>query len=205
MENHLPFYRSVCMAIWLLVSMPWFAFAEENSTGERVLTAGPLAFSDELGGHTIVSVSGSGSRQDPIVITQKIESVAPSIITIRNIQRFMRDKSLFNSWTSINLKFITRNISAAGWIGFRFELQEKLGTPSIYSDGLSFNQITRSDTDIRSSKFLEHSVEFEPGDRLVFEDGWVDQGETVEFNLLVLDLSPADIFYIVQVPQLPAS
>jgi hypothetical protein len=205
MDNRAPYIWLSAIAVSILLGWTSLGSAQEKSVTERNMTAGPFTFSDELGGHRIVSVSGEGSKEDPIVIVQKIETLKPSTITIRHVRRFLKDRSVFAAWTSMHLKFVTHNITAASWIGFRFELQEKLGKPSIYGDGLSFNQITRNDEDIVSDRFIDHSVEFEPGDRLVFENGWVNQREEVQFKLYILDLSPADIFYLVQVPQLPAS
>lgn len=195
------------LAILFLAFLIWPlpGIAQINVEEERNLSAGQYVFSDELGGHKIISVSGIGSQKDPIIILQKMETLRPSTITVRNLKRYLHNDSSFSAWTSIHLQIVTHNISAASWIGYLFELQEELGKPSIYGDGLSFNQMTRNDKDFRSDRFLQHSVEFEPGDRLIFNDGWVNQREIVQFDLFVLDLSPTDVFYIVQVPQLPAS
>ena len=103
------------------------------------------------------------------------------------------------------LRLKTINRSPAGWIGFRFELQEEIGKPSIYGDGLSFNQLTRDESNIVSDRFAKYEIEHEPGDRLVFNDGWVDQAQSVLFSVFLLDLTPGPVFYIEQIPHLPAS
>ena len=205
MEKHACQKWQLAMTTILAICWSGSVLAADTLGETKIWPAGLFSFSDETGGYEIISVTGLGSRQDPIVITQKLTSLKPSTMTIRNLARFFDSTATFNGWTSMHLQIVTLNISAASWIGYRFELQEEPGKPSIYGDGLSFNQIGRNQRDFLSDRFIRHEVEHEPGDRLVFEDGWVNQREYVEFNLYVLDLSPVDVFYLVQVPQLPAS
>ena len=108
-------------------------------------------------------------------------------------------------WTSLHLEIRSVNRSEAGWIGYHLELQEEIGKASIYGDGLSFNQLSRKSDNVLSSRFANHELEYEPGDRLIFRDGWVDRLDVVDFRFFVLDLTPTPVFYIHQVPRIPSS
>jgi len=175
-------------------------------TGKSIFwRGGQFSFSDELGGFGIKGIKGRGTFDDPIVLSIDIESVGQSVLTVRQFTGLTDAVNLNKSWTTLHIKYDVMNNSSASWIGFRFELQEELGTPSIYGDGLSFNQITRDDSNILSDRFAKYEVEHEPGDRLVFNDGWVDQSDRVRFSIFLLDLTPAPVFYIQQIPHLPAS
>jgi hypothetical protein len=48
--------------------------------------AGAYSFSDELGGFRIAGVSGKGTRDDPIVITDELNSASPVTLFIRATQ-----------------------------------------------------------------------------------------------------------------------
>lgn len=167
--------------------------------------AGVYAFSDERGGFRILSVEGMGTRSDPIVIRQQFLTIAPATLIIRAIQPRRVMRTFASAFHTLHIRLITENQSAAAWIGYEISLQEELGKPSIYGDGLSFDQLSRSERNIVSDRFLEHIVEYEPGDSLFFNNGWVDLSEEVEFNFFVLDLTPVAEFYIVQQPYIPAS
>ncbi len=193
------------IALTLMFSLQTHSFSQNKGKMHRHWNAGPYTFSDELGGFGIVNVAGRGTHDDPVIITQDVFSIGKSIITIRQTNAFKTRRNLNTNWTTMHIRFRTLNRSPASWIGFRFELQEELGKASIYGDGLSFNQLTRDESDILSNRFMRYEVEHEPGDRLVFNDGWVDQSDEVEFTVFLLDLTPTSIFYIEQVPFLPAS
>jgi len=166
--------------------------------------AGRYLFSDEQGGFNIVGVRGTGTYSDPAIITQRVHSVGPSLLTIHTSTAVSRLLDQGDYWLTLYLRLETLNQSEAGWIGYRLELQETPGEASIYGDGLSFNQLTRDESAILSDRFSHYTVEHEPGDRLVFTDGVVDNHEQTVFSLFLLDLSPKEIFYIEQQPQLPA-
>lgn len=196
-----------CLLIMLALILSWQgeSFAENNHKNTRKWVAGKFTISDELGGFGIVNVVGRGTHDDPVIITQDVYTTGKSIITIRQRNKLIDANSLSANWTTMHIHFRTLNRSQASWIGFRFELQEELGKASIYGDGLSFNQLTRDETDILSNRFSRYEVEHEPGDRLVFNEGWVDQSDSVNFTVFLLDLTPTPTFYIEQIPYLPAS
>lgn len=98
------------------------------------------------------------------------------------------------------------NASGQAWIEFEFELQEHLGQPSVFSDGLSFDQRKTDDkANISSSSFARFSRDFEPFDRLRYLDGHVDPLETAGFSFFITDFTPKLTFFLVQDPRIPYS
>lgn len=61
------------------------AFSSLPAHAEIFSTAG-LYFSDELGGFRLISVSGSGSTSDPIVVVEEITELGPAVLVIRGTQ-----------------------------------------------------------------------------------------------------------------------
>ncbi len=99
----------------------------------------------------------------------------------------------------------TLNASNLPWVEFEFELQELRGVSSVYGDGLSFDQRNVGSAHIDSDTFATHDRKFEPYDRLLFQSGTVDANLSVSFRLLITDLTPKPVFYLVQDPRIPAS
>ena len=58
--------------------------ASEPSLGAE-FSAGGFSFSDELGGFRLLSASGSGRPDDPIVLAEEIFNVQPVTLVIRNL------------------------------------------------------------------------------------------------------------------------
>jgi hypothetical protein len=168
--------------------------------------AGVYSFSDELGGFTITGVSGTGSKDDPIVITEQLNSSSPVTLVIR-ATRVMHPFTLGGDAQTgfTHLRFVTLNNSGLAWVEFEFELQELKDVPSTFGDGLSFDQRRSENEDIGSDRFAEFSRDFEPYDRLRFRDGKVDPLETSTFSFFVTDFTPRSQFYIVQDPRIPSS
>ncbi|TIT27160.1 MAG: hypothetical protein E5W76_33585, partial [Mesorhizobium sp.] len=50
---------------------------------QKVWATGAYSFSDELGGFHITGASGIGTKEDPIVITEELNSATPVTLTIR--------------------------------------------------------------------------------------------------------------------------
>ncbi len=169
--------------------------------------AGPYSYSDEMGGFAIIGISGSGrSADDPVVLLQELFSASPVTLVIR-AERAIRPRNFVGDFANgfIHIRLVTRNNSGLPWVGFEFELQERLGVPSTFGDGLSFDQRqTESDT-ISCDRFPEYSRDFEPFDRLLFRGGNVDPLETVTFGFLISDFTPRWEFFLVQDPAVPFS
>jgi hypothetical protein len=174
--------------------------------GTKILEAGAYSFSDELGGFRILSATGTGTRTDPIVVTEELETAAPVTLTIRAIRPIQPFGTTGNYATGyLPLEIVIRNNSGDAWIEFGFELQSIMNRPSDYGDGLSFDQAQREDKMIKSDSFAEFKRDFEPYDRLLFRKGKVDPLETASFSFLVTDFSPKDRFYLVEEPRVPSS
>lgn len=179
---------------------------EAGSGGGKRWIAGGYSFSDELGGFTIVGVGGSGTKEDPIVIQEELVSASPVTLLIR--AEGIVPPSNFSIEAGFGftyLRIVTLNNSGLAWIEFEFELQEILGQPSIFSDGLSFDQRRSESENIGSDHFANYRRDFEPYDRLRFLNGKVDPLQTSSFDFLVTDFTPRSQFYIVQDPRIPSS
>ena len=167
--------------------------------------AGGLRFSDELGGFRLISVTGSGSSSDPIVVVEEITQVGPAVLIIRGQQLIAVQDGEPRKAAFVNLAVIKVVINGTrrAWTGFDLELQEELKKPSPYEDGLSFDQLgSFSDEPFTSDSFSLTRRMPEPYDRVQFYDGSVDPGAAVRFNLFITDPTPAREFYLLQEPHL---
>ncbi|MEM9277204.1 MAG: hypothetical protein AAGA76_01370 [Pseudomonadota bacterium] len=169
--------------------------------------AGRFTFSDELGGFRIINVSGTGTRDDPVIIRQVFDSAYSGTLVIRSAPTFRPriHSDLGAPRGTIYMHLVTTNNTNLPWVGFGFELQEKLDKASTYSDGLSFDQLSRRRDDIYSDRFLDFEDQFEPGDRLVYTNGIVNNRTTVATRFVITDFTPVPIFYLYQDPLIPAS
>ena len=168
--------------------------------------AGAYSFSDELGGFRIAGVSGNGTKQDPIVIREEMNSATPVtmvIRTVRPIRPFDYSGLYANGFLHVRVEVL--NNSKLPWIEFEFELQEQLGKASVFGDGLSFDQRRTDSGNISSGNFREYSRAFEPYDRLLFRDGKVDYLDDASFSFMITDFTPRWEFFLVQDPRIPSS
>ncbi|MCC6205616.1 MAG: hypothetical protein IT533_11540 [Hyphomicrobiales bacterium] len=190
------------LAIALVLLLAVQARADEH----KVWAAGPYSVSDELGGFTITSVTGTGLREDPIVVTQEFTSSSPVTLVIRAIKLGLTydDPREFATGT-LRIRLETLNNSGQAWTEFEFELQERKGQASIFSDGLSFDQRRDDGQNISSDSFASFSRNFEPYDRLRFTDGRIDPLKTGSFEFMITDFTPRPEFYLVQDPRIPLS
>jgi hypothetical protein len=179
--------------------------ADEARSGDAKWIAGGYSFSDELGGFRIAGASGSGTRDDPIVIREELESASPVTLIIRAEGVVPTYAFGDNGFGFTYFRFVALNNSAAAWVEFEFELQEIRNQPSLFGDGLSFDQRRTDGDSITSSAFKDFKRDFEPYDRLRFLGGKVDPLETVSFGFLVTDFTPRQQFYIVQDPRIPST
>lgn len=192
------------LAALLLCSLP--ASAQDDEFEHPRWPAGAYSFSDELGGFRITSVTGLGTREDPIVIAEEFTSASPVtmvIRTIKPIRAFDFSGNYANGFLHVRLEIL--NNSRLAWIEFEFELQEILHEPSLFGDGLSFDQRRTDARTISSDSFSQFSRDFEPYDRLLLRDGKVDPGEIATFGFLITDFTPKSQFYLVQDPRIPST
>ncbi|MDM9620906.1 hypothetical protein [Rhizobium sp. S96] len=165
--------------------------------------AGAYSFSDELGGFRILSVSGTGTRDDPIEISEEMDQATPPVTLVIRAAKPSPLQSAEQS--SFHLRVTVVNQSGLAWIGFGFELQEIRGKPSDFDDGLSFGQTNPNPDFISSDRFARFVNRFESYDRLSFEDGYVDPLGRTNFGFFVTDVTPVPEFYLVQDPRIPSS
>ena len=164
--------------------------------------AGGLSFSDELGGFRLLSASGRGTASDPIVLVEEISSLKPAVLTIRPIDaaqnEFAQTSSLRVLMRSV-IKIVV-NKSAWRWTGFDLELRGEGGQASLYSDGLSFDQLSAMPAPFHSDLFASIRAEDEPHDRLRYDQGHVEPEQTVQIAFNLMDLNPRPLFYLAQEP-----
>jgi len=192
-------YR-LCTLVFLVAALCTAA----GAAAAKEWPAGGFTFSDELGGFEILSASGSGTAADPIVVVQRIHDVGSSILVIRRQPQAGDDgRVLTGSFVQFSLVTVVINGTARNWAGFDLELQEELGQPSVYVDGLSFDQLkTFDDRVFTSDRFDVFTDLTEPYDRIRFERGHVAPKETVRFQVYITDVTPRAEFYLVQEPKL---
>jgi hypothetical protein len=187
----------------MLICLAAIAISQDARSGE-IFEAGGYTFSDELGGFVILSVHGAGTEDDPIVVVQKITEVGPAVLVIRPAsgQADWVDFR-YTPFMQLSLVSVITNESRRVWAGFDLELQEELGQPSVYRDGLSFDQLhTFAERLFSSDKFAVFTDLTEPYDRIRFEQGKVDHGETAQFQMFITDVTPKEQFYLLQEPHL---
>ena len=161
--------------------------------------AGGYSFSDELGGFRLLSATGLGTPENPVILEEEIHEAAPVTLVIR---RRPRSGSGYEPYASLTLVKVVINRSVRVWAGFVLELQEILRKPSVYGDGLSFKQFGALPPDVGSDVFVNNDRWFEPYDRIRFENGFVDPDATARFKVTITDPTPIPEFYLVQDPQL---
>ena len=189
---------------FLLASSP--SRSQDSEPEHRQWPAGAYSFSDELGGFRITGVAGKGTIDDPVVIAEELSSASPVTLvirTIRPIRAFDFSGNYANGFLHVRLEVL--NASRLAWVEFEFELQEQLHEPSLFGDGLSFDQRRTDARTISSNSFAEFSRDFEPYDRLLLRNGKVDPGETATFGFLITDFTPKSQFYLVQDPRIPST
>ncbi|TKT81478.1 hypothetical protein XW59_005150 [Aquamicrobium sp. LC103] len=168
--------------------------------------AGAYSYSHELGGFAIVGISGEGTESDPVVLTQEFLSASPVTLVIR-AERPIRSPLFGSGFANgnIHIRVVAINNSNLPWLEFEFELQEHLGEPSTFGDGLSFDQRKTASSYIASDTYAEYSRDYEPYDRLRFFNGYTDARKTSTFDFLITDFTPRSVFYLVQDPRIPSS
>ncbi|MER8976391.1 MULTISPECIES: hypothetical protein [unclassified Mesorhizobium] len=189
----------------LLALLPLTAL-DARAEQQLVWATGAYSFSDERGGFRITGASGIGTKEDPLVITEELNSATPvtlAIRTTRPIQPFGKAGDFANGLMYMRIDVL--NNSGQAWVEFQFELQEILDQPSVFGDGLSFDQRNKTSENIWSSSYADFDRNFEPYDRLLFKNGKIDPLKTASFYFLITDYTPRWTFYLVQDPRIPSS
>ncbi len=176
-----------------------------QSVSAEIWSTGGYSFSDELGGFRLISVTGSGSLLNPIVIVEEMVDIGEIALVIRREERPSAEDGTTRppSFLSISVTKIVVNRSGQAWAGFDMELREALDTPSPYGDGLSFDQLRTFSRPLDSDSFAAGRRVDEPYDRVRFYGGYVDPGATARFKFYVTDPTTTRVFYLLQQPQYP--
>jgi len=163
-----------------------------------------LSFSDEAGGFTLISVTGSGRLDDPFVVTEEVTGERDAILTIRGLKE-VGNRIGTPPIAGIAMTKIVINRSKDIWQNYQMELREVTTRHSPYEDGLSFAQNTLIAGPFTASTFPNLQRFDEPQDTLGFSGASIAPGESAQFSFLITDMSPVAKFYLFQQPLQPVS
>lgn len=163
-------------------------------------TSGGFTFSDELGGFTVLSASGTGTLADPFVVVEAITGPQEPVLVIRGNSPLFGNRIGSHHLTGFALRKIVINKTEDDWNLFEMELRETLQHSSPYGDGLSFGQGSPIGHPFSSDKFPTVNETDEPTDSVSFRDGTVHPGESVTFTMVITDTSPVSPFLLLQQP-----
>jgi hypothetical protein len=171
-----------------------------SATAAETWMAGGLSFSDEPGGVRLLAASGTGTRDDPIVLVEEIIGSGPAVLEIRNGRTGHLDVSPATGFLTLSVVKIIVNRGPWRWAGFDLELMSAPDQPSVYSDGLSFDQPQSMQRIARADRFLQTEQEDEPFDRIRFDGGQVGPTEYLRLDFDIVDVNGTATFYLVQRP-----
>ena len=167
----------------------------------ETVTVGGITFSDERGAFTIVSLSGSGSPRDPFVFIERIHDMAGSVLVIRGLGPRFGDSAGTHHGTGFVLEKTVINATHRAWRRFDMELQEELGRPSDYLNGLSFAQASALGRPFGSDRLGTVNEIVEPKDLVRFRGGAIRPGESASFRTVITYSGlAAPEFFLIQRP-----
>lgn len=177
----------------------------------KTIRVGDFSFSDALGGFELVSVTGRGTERDPFLIVEKILRLEPVTLIVHWHGDLVIEPKPGGGMPArpfLRIAVTKRVINATKkvWSGFHLELQVRKGKPSVYRDGLSFDQLRHfSGAPAWSDRFKTAWWRSEPFDRVRFNGGFADPGTTVNLHIKITDTTPEPVFYLRQQPELLAA
>lgn len=163
-------------------------------------STGGLSFSDEPGGARLLGASGSGAREDPIVLIEEITGAGPAILLVRNDRSGGIQVSPARGVLSLAVVKIIANRGPWAWSGFDLELRRTADQPSGYTDGLSFDQPQTFARAARADRFALSQQDDEPFDRIRFDGGRVEPAQDLRLHFDIVDANGTATFYLVQRP-----
>jgi hypothetical protein len=170
-----------------------------HSRAETWSTAG-LSFSDEPGGGRLLGASGTGTREDPIVLLEEITGAGPAVLLVRNHRTGDQPVSPARGVLSLAVVKIIANRGPWAWSGFDLELRRTADQPSGYTDGLSFDQPRSFARAAWADRFALSQQDDEPFDRIRFDGGRVDPAQDLRLHFDIVDANGTPTFYLVQRP-----
>ena len=171
-----------------------------GDAGAETWATGGMSFSARPGGARLLAASGTGTSNDPIVLVEEISGPGPAVLEIRNGRTGHLDVSPATGFLRLSVVKIIANFGPWRWSGFDLELMTGPDRPSVYADGLSFDQPQTAPRQARADRFLQTALEDEPFDRIRFDGGRVDPGQYLRLNFDLVDINGTDVFYLVQRP-----
>ena len=171
-----------------------------GSSAAETWTTGGMSFSDRPGGARLLAASGTGTRDDPIVLVEEIVGPGPAVLEIQNGRTGHLDVSPAIGFLTLSVVKIITNRGPWAWAGFDLELRTGPDQPSVYADGLSFDQPQTFQRIARADRFQQTVQEDEPFDRIRFDGGQVDPGHYLRLDFDVVDVNGTAVFYLVQHP-----
>jgi hypothetical protein len=163
-------------------------------------TTSGITFSDDPGGLQLRGATGTGTRDDPIVLVQEITGAGPATLLIRNDRTGDLNVSPALGFLRLAVVNIVVNRGPWAWSGFDLELRRTLDQPSIYTDGLSFDQPQSFARAAKADRFAQSLQNDEPFDRIRFDGGNVDAEESLRLDFDIVDVNGGAVFYLVQRP-----
>jgi hypothetical protein len=162
------------------------------------VTLAGITFSDELGGVVLHGGWGRGTLADPFVLVEDITDDGPAVLVVRGLRTRLDSPAGVAGQLGFMVEKIVTNRTSRPWHAFELELRERLDQASTYEDGLSFNQAAHAARAFTADRFTTVETTDEPLDAVVFADGLVPPGGTVEVSAMVTDYTPLDTFYLLQ-------
>jgi hypothetical protein len=188
--------RSALPYLALLAGL-WMSAAQATAA---TWTIAGLSFSDELGGVRLLAASGRGSPADPIVLVEEITGAGPAVLVVENLRNGGELISPAHGFLSLSVVVVVTNRGPWRWSGFDLELRTTPDDPSVYSDGLSFDQPQTFHRLARADRFEQTVQEDEPFDRIRFDGGSVDPAYELRLDFDIIDANGRPVFYLVQRP-----
>jgi hypothetical protein len=187
-------HRARCLA-----GLAALCLAAGNAGAETWVSAG-MSFSDHAGGARLLAASGTGTQDDPIVLVEEISGPGPAVLEIHNGRTGHLDVSPATGFLRLSVVKIIANRGPWRWSGFDLELMTAPDQPSVYADGLSFDQPQTVPRQARADRFVQTAREDEPFDRIRFDGGQVDPGQYLRLDFDLVDVNGTTVFYLVQRP-----
>jgi hypothetical protein len=191
--------RDALLCVRCLAGLTALCLAVGGAGAETWVSAG-MSFSDHRGGARLLAASGTGTRDDPIVLVEEISGPGPAVLEIHNGRTGHLDVSPATGFLRLSVIKIIANRGPWRWSGFDLELMTGPDQPSVYADGLSFDQPQTVPRLARADRFVQTVQDDEPFDRIRFDGGQVDPGQYLRLDFELVDVNGTAVFYLVQRP-----
>ncbi len=188
-----------------LVALGLFAGGTATA-GVEVLQDQGLSFSDEKGGFRLLSVTGTGTPEDPITVTEEVTGPGDPVLVIRGFSSEFGNRAQTFHTAGFAMKKIAINRTGKTWRSYRVELREVETRTSNYEDGLSFGQnAAAADSYTGSANFPDAERTYEPEDSITYGGAAVPPDGIATMQFIITDMSPVHTFYLFQQPMEPIS